>query len=336
MTTSTPLRLAIVGAGLFARDEHLPALRRLEDQFTIVAVWSRTQASADRLASAIGPDVQATTDLTALLARDDIDAVDVVLPIEAMPDAVEQALRAGKHVISEKPVTPTVARGRSLLREHGSQVWMVAENYRYSESFQYAADVIRRGEIGRPLLATWMLSIVMTPANKYYTTDWRRSGTFPGGFILDGGVHHVAVMRLLLGEIDSVSAYSAQVREDLPPTDTLVASLQFASGALGTYAVTFATEERASNELHIVGERGLLQVSSDKVRLTRNGVTDLTLVEDEGVALELAAFGRAIANGEPHRNTPEEALQDVALIEALLQSAQTAQPVNPERIIPNG
>ena len=231
---SEPIRLALIGTGLFAQDAHLPALQTLGDRFEIAAVYSRTQANAEAFAARIPGSPQIYTDLDALLANDDIEAVDVILPIEALPDAVERSLRAGKHVVSEKPLAPDVATGRRLVetyqREYTDHVWMVAENYRYEETFRRAGAVVRSGEIGAVVLAEWTLLLPTLPGNRYYATEWRRSGTFPGGFLLDGGVHHVAAMRQVVGEIASVSAEIRQMRADLPPADTLAVALQFKSG----------------------------------------------------------------------------------------------------------
>ena len=202
MTSPVPIprvRLALIGAGIFARDAHLPALNRRQDQFDLVAIYSRTQASAEALAehwralhsSDVSPaQVETTTDFPALLARSDIEAVDIVLPIPVQAAAVAQALAAGKHVISEKPIAPDRSQALSLLdlhRRHPEYVWMVAENWRYEAAFVLAAELLRAGAIGRPLLAHWAQYSPMQPGNKYYSTEWRRSGLFAGGLLLDGG-----------------------------------------------------------------------------------------------------------------------------------------------------
>jgi predicted dehydrogenase len=178
---SEPIRLALVGTGLFAQDAHLPALQTLGDRFQIVAVYSRSRANAEALAAQIPGSPQIYTDLDVLLANADVEAVDVILPIEVLPDAVEKSLQAGKHVISEKPLAPDVATGRHLIqtynRASNHQVWMIAENYRYEESFRRAGAVVRSGEIGALVLAEWTLLLPTLPGNKYYGTDWRRSGT---------------------------------------------------------------------------------------------------------------------------------------------------------------
>jgi predicted dehydrogenase len=272
-----------------------------------------------------------------LLARPDIEAVDIVLPIDVMPDVVAMALQAGKHVVSEKPIAPDVATGRRLLAryaEHPGQVWMVAESWRYEDAFEQAAALIRAGEIGRPLLCDWTLHKPITPDNEYYQTAWRQVPAYPGGYALDAGVHHAAVLRLILGDIREVSAVTAQVRSDLPPLDTLSASLQFANGVLGTYLVTFAVGAPWPPALRITGESGALSVWHQKLTVTREGTPHtLPVKANRAVEAELVAFAQAIRAQQPHRNSPAEALQDLAVIEAMLRSAETGLKVSPEMII---
>ncbi|NDJ77766.1 MAG: Gfo/Idh/MocA family oxidoreductase [Chloroflexi bacterium] len=343
--TDHSIRLAFIGAGIFARDAHLPSVLALGDTFEIAAVYNHRLDSAAPLLEKLPPSVAAsdiTDDLAGLLARDDIEAVNVLLPIDVMPGVVEQALRAGKHVISEKPIAPDVATGRRLLdiytkhndAEHSPQVWMVAENWRYEAALLHAAEIIQRGDIGAPLLCHWAMHTGMMPDNKYYHTGWRRSGTWPGGFLLDGGVHHVAGLRLVLGEIAAVSAMTTQHRPDLPPADTLVAILEFECGVTGTYCVTYATDAPWPPALRIVGEQGALALPRQGLEITRNGHTQhITLPAHQSVQAELAAFAAAIRTGARHRNSPQQALQDVAVIEAMLRSAESGQRLAPERFV---
>ncbi len=320
---SEPIRLALVGTGLFAQDAHLPALQTLGDRFQIAAVFSRSHANAEALVAHIPGSPQIYTDLDALLANDEIEAVDLILPIEALPAAVEKSLRAGKHIVSEKPLAPDVAAGRRLIesynRNHSDQVWMVAENYRYEESFRRASAVVRSGEIGAVVLAEWTLLLPTLPGNKYYGTEWRRSGTFPGGFLLDGGVHHVAALRQVVGEIASVSAEVRQTRADLPPADTLSATLRFKNGVIGSYTVTYAAGAPFPTYLTVVGDDGVVRVNRGSLEVTAHGETrheDLSAYRN--VTEELAAFAAAVRDGEPHHNSALEALRDLAVIEALL------------------
>lgn len=327
---SDPIRIGVIGAGIFTRDAHLPALRALPDRFQVAAIYSRTKANAEARAAEIAADVSAYDDLAALLARPDLDAVAVVLPIDQLPEAVEAALAAGKHVLSEKPIAPDVATAQRLVDRYASypgQVWMVGENWRYEAAFERAAEMVAAGAIGRVLTVNWNIHIAMLPGqNKYYATEWRRSGTFMGGFLLDGGVHHVAAVRLIVGEIDSVSGFVAANRPDLPPADTLTAALRFVNGAVGSYTVTFALEYSGSHpDLTVVGERGVLSISRTSVTLTTAAGSERHDFNSPAVQLEYAAFADAIQHGTPHRNTPQAALVDVQVIDAMLTAARTGQ-----------
>lgn len=321
-----PVRIALIGAGAFARKAHAPSLLELGDAVQITAVYSRTRASARTVADSLPHPVEVYTEVDALLADESIEAVDIVLPAPLLPAMVLKALAAGKDVISEKPIASTVAEGEKLIarsRTHGDRVWMVGENWRYEEAFQVAAEAVRAGRIGRPLFCDLSLQLPVMPDSPYLQTAWRRSAEFPGGFLLDGGVHHVAGLRTLLGEIESVCALTAAHRSDLPPADTMSVALRFASGVVGTYLISYAAGSRLGNDaVHIVGSEGSLRVSRGALVLQRGD--DCKRQEFNvfiSVREELAAFAAAVRDGAAHRNSPQEALQDLAVVEAMLQSA---------------
>lgn len=330
------IRLGIVGGGLFTRDAHIPALKALDDLFEVVAVCSRTADSAQARADEFAYPVEAMTDIDALLAREDIDAVTLVLPIHLLPEMTAKALESDKHIISEKPVAMNVAQGRGLLERYtGANVWMVAENFRYHDTFVQAAEMLQAGEIGRPLLANWTVHIPFKPGNKYYHTAWRTDGSFTGGIFLDGGVHHVATLRCILGEVTRVSALATAERDDLPGVTTISANMQFENGTVANFSTTFsAPGEWWASPLVICGTEGVMHVDFEKIEVTRGQETRiLRFGAINNVRNELEAFAAAIQQGELHRNPPEEAVQDVAIIEAALRSAETGQAVTPERIV---
>ena len=113
-----PNRIALIGAGIYARDAHAPALLRLRDRFQVAAVCARSLASADALAARFGSDVDRCTDIPALLARDDIDAVDIVLPVPVQAEVVAQALAA--NVVSSSGSGVTMKRLRTGAVHSGS------------------------------------------------------------------------------------------------------------------------------------------------------------------------------------------------------------------------
>jgi len=124
-------------------------------------------------------DGDSSTDLDALLARADITAVIVVLPITLQPSIVLKALAAGKHVLSEKPVAPDVKQGRDLISTYRQEyqpkglIWRVAENYEAEPGIRKAAEVIRSGEIGQVIFFKAVVVNHIDKESKWYKTPWR-------------------------------------------------------------------------------------------------------------------------------------------------------------------
>ena len=132
-----PIRIGIIGAGLFARENHIPALLNLSSQFQIAAICTNTPESAAKAQAILPKPVEVYYSMEDLVQQEDIEAVDILLPIDMLPGAVEVSLVAGKHVIGEKPVAPTVDIAKNLLNihaRHSTQIWMVAENFRSAQS----------------------------------------------------------------------------------------------------------------------------------------------------------------------------------------------------------
>jgi predicted dehydrogenase len=332
---SNPIKIGIIGAGRFAIDQHAPAFNALNDLFEVVAVCSRTQESARTLADLLPGDPDILTDSDSLLARDDIEAVDILLPIYLQSAVVRKALATGKHVFSEKPIETSVSTGRALIDSwQRDSVWMVGENWRYSASITRAAELVRAGELGQLHMFNWTIFGGFLPGTRYYGSEWRRDGSHPGGILLDGGIHFVAGLRAVLGEVYEVSARAAQTRADLNPLDTLTATLHMQNGLLGTFALTYASRAPAMTFLNISGENGFLEVNRDAMRFWQSGEI-VEEIDNPGFAVqdEFSAFAAAIRSGEAHRNDAWQALQDVAVFAALLQSAETGETIQPTQLV---
>lgn len=90
------------------------------------------------------------------------------------------------------------------------------------------------------------------------TLKGRKEPEYQGGFLLDGGVHHMAAIRLVLGEVQEVTGHVAQLQEHLPPADTLLATCKLKSGTLLTCCISFGLKPNIGNStasLTIIGEQ---------------------------------------------------------------------------------
>lgn len=330
-----PIRLAIIGTGLIVNNKHWPALATLPHLFRVIAVVNRSPAKAqmlaDRIHDAGWTRPQVYTDYMTMLAREQPEAVTIALPPVLNPEAAAAALAAACHVMIEKPIAANLADAAAMLpwaQQYGRNL-LVAENYRYLTSFRRAAELIAQGTIGRLLTLRWSLYAGIGPDNPYYHTAWRQNPAHPGGYLSDGGVHHAAVLRLLGGEIETVVAHIAALRADLPPADTLSASLRFENGALGAYAVTYACPG-PETPLQAAGAEGVLSVGRDRVELwRRNRPTESWHLPSavDGLVAMYEDFARAIRNGHLSRSPAAEGYADLQLVVAMLRSASSGQAV---------
>lgn len=249
------------------------------------------------------------------------------LPIKNQPDYIKKALLAGKHVFSEKPITENLAEGKQLLKWYRSEIdtkkvsWAVAENFRFLNSLDRGAEEIKK--LGR-VLGFQIRKLGYVDGGKYYETPWRKNPTHQGGFLLDGGVHTIAALRLLLGPdnaLTSLSAHTTQLQEWLPPVDTADAVVKTKNGVSGTINMSFGTTHTAS-DWYVACEKGVVSMSDNK---TLKFADESVEIEDErtGVPPEVRAWGEALAACKPNeKQSPEEALADLELLEAMLRSGE--------------
>ena len=341
------LRLALVGCGDFAINVHLPAWRKLEKTglVDLVALCSRSQDSLTRANDAYGgKSLKQYTSLDALLADPEIDVVDLTLPITTMPDAIRASLRAGKHVISEKPCAPDVAQCIDLLTDYINlehrPVWAVSENWRFKSLTILAEQLVKSGRIGK--IETVNFSLIQHIGTE--NLRWRGAPDYQGGHIFDWGVHFVALVRRIAGEIDHVSAIVSQRRPHLPPADGVTSVISFANGAEGSFQLSFAAPETAPPVamLSVIGSEGFLDVDfhRNRVRL-RNAKGEkekvIVLPEDSfngGVERLFAHCLGAMRHGSPLRSSASDAMRDVAVIEGMIASSRSGKSVSLATLYP--
>ncbi|KAF4976828.1 hypothetical protein FZEAL_6569 [Fusarium zealandicum] len=334
-----PIGVALIGGGLFAKQEHMPALMKC-DNLALKAIYSRSLKSAKETA-ALNTRSEATPDLYSadsgpgksyddLLARDDIAAVILALPIPSQPAHIEAALAAGKHVLAEKPLAPSVDAGKKLIdyyrdvAESKGVTFAIAENFRFKPVFEYAAA--EAAKLGKVEHFSVRVFYYMGQDTQWYGTEWRAKPEFQGGFLLDGGVHFTAATRMLLTGHESraaeVTAFTAQVQAHLPPIDTVNAVVRLESGVSGTYQQSCGTRLSAS-AWEFGYERGTVCVVGDKVTVTPRG-GDQTVKEFErtsGVSEEVAAWATALVEGKSdERQAVDKALGDLEMLELMFES----------------
>ena len=220
-----------------------------------------------------------TPDYQELLARDDVDAILVSLPIPLQADVARHALEAGKHVISEKPPGPDEPDAHELLAAadaHPEQVLLIAENYFYRDDVRWAKHLVERGEIGRVHMMAYREAYQLVPReDSFSSTPWRWQGAYRGGPHLDGGVHHTAKIRMIMGDVARLAAETQDANSTHGGPSDLVVTMRFVSEAIGTYAAIYPelAIPQEENEMRVYGTEGVLSVKNKRVELHRSKKT---------------------------------------------------------------
>ena len=277
-----PIRLGIIGTGLAVKKLHWPALVRMPDRFLVVAFANRTRSTAEEFASLANLSMNDyVSDYHDLLRRDDVGAVLVCVPIPRLLPITRDCLAAGKHVICEKP--PGVDLGEAhqfiaLVDQYPNQKIMVTENFFYRDDLRLARSLVDGGAIGRPqlLLERWVHQLVPTPG-EYSITPWRYKPEHRGGPLLDAGVHSIATIRLLGGNITRLYARTEWINHTMDAPSALTMTFGLASGASGNCIWGFLGNPvlNESRDTRLYGSEGALISTRGRVRIIRaNGSTE--------------------------------------------------------------
>jgi predicted dehydrogenase len=318
------VRLGIIGCGIAANDLHLPAILKLRDKFTVTCVCNRTEPKAKAFAAGLG--VPYVLDPAELLARDDVDAVDIALPVELNLRTTAAALAAGKHVFVEKPIALDAAQASSMVAlaaAHPDLACLVAENYRYKESFRRLKALMDSGSIGRPYMAQWTCLQKIDVDNKYVQTPWRRNHRYEGGFLTDGGVHNVAALRIMFGNLTCRGAVVRSVNPALGRTDSLQFMFDSESGVAGVFTECFSAAGASEGKLLILGSEGSLSCENDSITVRRPGRPDSVeaFPGDDGYVAEFEDFYRAVREGSVPLSDFSEGRKDLESILGALEAA---------------
>lgn len=327
-------RLGLIGCGGISA-HHLAAYR--DAGWAVTALCDVDETRARRRREEFGLDAPVFTDAADLLARADVDVVDVALHPEVRAPVLAAALRAGKHVLSQKPFVTDLATGRELVdlaRARGVKL-AVNQNGRWAPYFSYARAALAAGWLGE--VQTVAISI-------HWDHTWCAGTPFedmPHLILFDFGIHWFdAVAQFFRGRrILAVQAVTARAPgQTMRPPLQAAAQIRFDTGlATLTFdgASRFAPEER----LLITGTAGTLRscgkpLESDRVELTTAAGTAVATLEgrwfNDGFRGAMGELLCAIEDDREPAHSAADNLRTVALCLAACRAADTGQPQAPE------
>ena len=339
--TVADFRIALVGCGRISAN-HCDAIRKV-DGLRLVAVCDSIEERARAASEAEG--VPWFTSIEPMLAGVECDVVVIATPSGLHPEHGVVAARAGKHVITEKPMAISLAGADELVRacdEAGVQLFVVKQN-RLNPPVQLLKRAIDKGRFGRIYLINTTVRW-SRPQGYYDQAPWRGTWKYDGGAIMNQASHYVDLVQWLGGSIESVVGKTATMARKIETEDTGVAVLKFASGALGTIEVTMLTyPKNMEGSVTVLGEKGTAKIGGTAV----NRIEHWDFAEaDPDDALARAAdtdpptvygFGHegyyrnvlAVLRGEAEPDTDGRAgRKSLELILGIYESARTGKEVS--------
>ena len=220
-------RIGCIGAGMIMADVHLAAYRIA--RFDVVAIASRTQARAAEVAQRYGiPVVHATPET--LIEDPRVDVLDIAFPPDRQPALIRHALAQPhiKAILAQKPLALDLDEARRLRNDAAAagKVLSVNQNMRFDQSMRVLKQLLDRGDLGTPVIAT--IDMRAIPHWQGFLAGYDRLT------LANMSVHHLDVLRFLFGEVQEIyTAARPDPRTAFPHRDGItVSTLRFASGLL--------------------------------------------------------------------------------------------------------
>jgi predicted dehydrogenase len=347
MKNQNTIGFAIVGTGAIG-EMHASAIADVPGA-ELRAVHDRSAASAAAFVEQYPVRVEA--DLAGLLSSSDIDVVCVVTPSGAHAEIAVPALNAGKHVFCEKPLEINLERVDSMIEAAAANNRILAAVFpsRLGIGARTVKAAVEAGRFGR-------LTLCSAYIKWWRTQQYYDEGGWHGTWALDGGgammnqaIHYVDLLQWLVGMPTRVHAFAGSLAHDrIEVEDTLAASLQFGSGALGVIECATSCSPGFSRRIEICGEHGSAIIEDDTIKRwefveeepdderirqgevssgLKGGTSDPKVVSNEGHRLQVEDLVGAIREGRPPVITGEGGRHAVAIVRAAYESAESGRVV---------
>ncbi|WP_214630108.1 Gfo/Idh/MocA family protein [Paenibacillus agaridevorans] len=325
--TATKLKWGVLGCAGIAKRAVIPGVQASKWN-EVAAIASRDADKASRTAEEHGIG-QAYSSYEELLADPSIDVVYIPLPNHLHREWTIRAAEAGKHILCEKPLALTAKEAEEMVEACAKAGVQLSEAfmYRWNPRYDKLREIIASGEIGelRGIRSAFTFNNAKDSSNVRYRKDWG------GGSIYDVGCYPINAARLLLGKEPEAATVQAIFSQEHDDVDMMASGLlEFEGGVSLTFDCGMWAAFR--NPLEILGTEGIIEVPSAYVApqpgsgdFYVNAGGERRLVEVEHVNAYTAqadALYRAVKGEEPLRYDAFDAVRNMKVIDACLQSAR--------------
>jgi predicted dehydrogenase len=340
---ATRVKAGLIGCGSIARSAHLPALQALRDRVELVAAADLNLDAARTAAAPWGADAYA--DGREVIGRSDVEVVVIATPEAAHREWTEAAAAAGKHVLCEKPMAPSLDDADAMIEAcHRAGVrFMIGHSRRFTRRYMEIRRAIDRGEIGlvRLVRENERRPGARGGAPGYYTgAHWTGDPAVSVGAALTNGIHEADLLRWFTGAepVEVFAEHKITVEGNPGVPDFVTWSVRFANGALGASEISNCLPPGypAFHQFEVYGLRGAIRARDHElVSLTRFREGGAEYPDSSAILLhnqtayvrEHAAFLDAVQGARPLPMPAEEARAALRLALAAVESARTGRAV---------
>jgi predicted dehydrogenase len=241
----SPLKVVVVGAGIGS--QHIKAYQNLPEHFDLVALCDVDPAKASQVAAELNVK-EVVHDFRDLLSRTDVDVIDLCTPPHLHFDQIQAGLRAGKHMICEKPLVGSLADVDRLseLSDECRRWIMPIFQYRFGHGLQKLKYLVDRKLTGEAFV--FNVDVAWWRGEDYYRDKpWRgKRATELGGALLSQAIHAVDMIFYILGPAKALSAYARTRVSPIDVEDCVAIAVELEDGSLGAISVTLGSTAQIS------------------------------------------------------------------------------------------
>lgn len=285
-------------------------------------------------------------DIEKFMAHRPMDLVIIGSPSGLHAEHGIKAARHGLHVLTEKPIDISTARADALIAETekaGVKLAVLFQD-RTKPDVHRLKSFLAEGALGKPILADAQVKWYRPP--QYYgNSRWRGRLSLDGGALINQGVHTVDLLLWLMGDVVTVQARMATALHKIEGEDTVIALLEFASGAMGTLVAATSAYPGYPRRIELTGSEGTVILEHDRIvradlktprpELLGNESSDQNQSATSAVVSDVRGhqaliedFLRAIKTNSRPMCDGKEGRRSVALIEAIYESARSGERVS--------
>ena len=253
------IRFALVGCGRISKN-HIESLKKHAKDAEIAAVCDIDDKALE--AAQAATRAEAFSRYEDMLEKCDADVVVIATPSGLHSEQAVLAAKAGKHVITEKPMATRWQDGKRMVAACDAakvRLFVVKQNRR-NATLQLLKRAIDEKRFGRIYMAS--INVFWNRPQEYYdAASWRGTWEFDGGAFMNQASHYVDLLDWMIGPVESVQAYTATLARDIEVEDTGSLALRWRSGALGSMSVTMLTyPKNLEGSITVIGEKGTVRI----------------------------------------------------------------------------